>query len=92
MSPSPWRSISLPVRRNRTKFGLPKGPFGEVYVKRREATLISHPEWTPKHAQMDALRIMTKALVLGLWAEWRRPKTAVEAKVDVAAAEHRIAA
>ena len=55
-----------------SEFGAPAGPYGAVYVARREKTLVDHPDWTKAHARADALRIMTKALVSDLWSEWRR--------------------
>jgi hypothetical protein len=60
--------------------------YGAVYLARRERTLQTHPEWyrdkngNPKlnedgtsrsaHAHMDALRVMTKALLRDLWIAW----------------------
>lgn len=55
-----------------TAFGKPKGPYGEVYVRRREHTLITHPDWTKGHSRDDALRVMTKAVVRDLWKAWAR--------------------
>ena len=52
-----------------TIFGKPLGPYGAVYVKRREAT--ANRGWTLMHAHRDALRIMVKTLVRDLWIEWR---------------------
>jgi hypothetical protein len=49
----------------------PAGPYRMVYDRRSEATKLTHPEWTPKHRQNDAMRVMTKALVSTLWVEWR---------------------
>lgn len=70
-----------------TEFGLPKGPYGEVYVRRREHTKMTHPDWTPAHAHADALRIMTKSLIADLWSAWRRPGAGLIAAHHVAAAE-----
>ena len=52
--------------------GRADGKYGEVYEKRRAHTAITHPEWTPKHSQMDGLRIMMKEVVKDLWLEWNR--------------------
>jgi hypothetical protein len=53
-----------------TAFGRPKGPYGEVYVRRREHTAVAHPDWTKAHARNDALRLMTKSLVGDLLTVW----------------------
>lgn len=53
-----------------TTYGRPLGPYGAAYVARREATALSHPEWTKAHARGDALRIMTQQLMLDLWCQW----------------------
>lgn len=55
-----------------TTFGRGKGVYGEAYVKRREHTAITHPDWTKMHARNDALRIMMKKFLRDLWREWRR--------------------
>jgi hypothetical protein len=52
--------------------GKADGKYGEVYAKRREHTAVTHPEWTPKHSQMDGLRIMMKEVIKDLWVEWNR--------------------
>jgi hypothetical protein len=54
-----------------TTFGKPKGPYGEVYVRRREHTAVTNSDWTKAHARNDALRIMTKSLVADLLQAWR---------------------
>jgi hypothetical protein len=69
------------------EFGLAKGPYGEVYIKRREATKLSHPDWTKLHADNDARRIMTKALVKDLWQAWGRPSGFLNARGKVAGPE-----
>ena len=56
-------------------FGRPLGPYGEVYVRRREHTLVTHPDWTKGHSRDDALRVMTKAVVRDLWKAWTRRET-----------------
>jgi hypothetical protein len=55
-----------------TKHGRPKGDYGAIYVRRRERTDQTHPDWTPMHARMDAIRVTTKAFLKDLWCEWRR--------------------
>lgn len=55
-----------------TEYGKPVGPYGQVYVARRERTAVTHPDWTKKHAANDARRVMTKAALRDLWIEWRR--------------------
>ena len=52
--------------------GKADGKYGAVYEKRREHTAVTHPEWTPKHSQMDGLRIMMKEVIKDLWVEWNR--------------------
>jgi hypothetical protein len=69
-----------------TEYGGPKGPYGDVYIARRQATAIAHPDWKPAHARMDALRIMTKALVSDLWSEWRRSKCSMNPALELGAA------
>lgn len=49
-----------------------KGPYREVYDRRRAATAEAHPDWTKAHSHMDALRVMTKHLIRDLRAAWRR--------------------
>jgi hypothetical protein len=66
----------ISAEKSGTEFGSPKGPYGTVYVQRREKTKIDHPDWTPAHARADALRIMTKALIEDLWSTWRTRPTA----------------
>lgn len=55
-----------------TDYGRPTGPYGEAYVHRREHTKVTHPDWSPGHAHMDALRYVAKRLLRDLWTEWRR--------------------
>ena len=63
--------------------GGPKGPYGEVYARRRlrtdpriEATAdlpAGDPaKWTKGRCHNDARRIMTKELLKDLWVEWRK--------------------
>lgn len=49
-----------------------RSPYRAVYLKRREHTAISHPEWTAGHSHNDALRITSKAILKDLWREARR--------------------
>lgn len=59
-----WRGA-----RDETPAG-PIGPYGEVYG-RRKAHTVSRDDWTPKHRDNDARRIMAKALIEDLWRVWR---------------------
>lgn len=47
------------------------GPYRAVYDRRRESTTDNHPDWSKAHSHMDAMRVMTKALVRDLWVAWR---------------------
>ena len=58
------------MEKSGTPYGRPLGPYGAVYVARREATAIAHPDWTKAHARADALRVMTQQLMLDLWLQW----------------------
>jgi hypothetical protein len=49
-----------------------KGPYHAIYLKRRERTDETHPDWSKGHSHGDAKRIMIKRLVQDLWEEWRR--------------------
>ena len=55
-----------------TEYGRAKGPYGEVYIRRRERTAITHPDWTKAHSRNDALLVMSHKLVSDLWKVWRR--------------------
>jgi hypothetical protein len=73
-----------------TAFGRPVGPYGEVYVRRRERTAETHPDWSKAHARDDALRVMTKAVVRDLWKHWTReqsPNTDAARPLHVARAD-----
>lgn len=59
-----------------TEHGKSAGPYGEVYIARRKATAISHPDWTDMHRVKDARRIMTKAALRDLWCAWRQARSA----------------
>lgn len=61
----------------------PIGPYGEVYARRRAHTApridatahlpATDPgKWTKGRCHNDGRRVMTKALLRDLWAEWRR--------------------
>jgi hypothetical protein len=54
------------------EFGRPLGPYGELYVKRREHTKLTHPDWTKMHARNDARRVVVKELLKDLWVNWHR--------------------
>lgn len=45
-------------------------PYRLIYDNRRSHTAATHPDWTKAHSYNDALRIMTKALILHLWCAW----------------------
>lgn len=67
-----------------TAYGRPKGEYGAAYVRRREHTAVTHPDWTAQHAHFDALRYMMKRLLRDLWKAWRQasqgmPEMAIEA-------------
>jgi hypothetical protein len=47
-------------------------PYREVYLKRREHTLLTHEDWTPGHSHNDALRITSKEILKRMWREARR--------------------
>lgn len=46
----------------------PLGVYGEVYAARKAHTVTR--EWTPKHRDNDARRVMTKRLIEDLWRVW----------------------
>jgi hypothetical protein len=48
------------------------GPYGAIYVKRRAACVLSHPDWTDGHRRSDALRIAMKEFLKHLFLEWHR--------------------
>lgn len=54
--------------------GKPKGPYGEVYARRRAHTAITHPDWTKGHSHNDARRVMTKSVIADLWSAWRETR------------------
>lgn len=47
------------------------GRYGEIYLRRRRHTAVTHPEWTKMHSLMDAQRVVSKALVRDMWRAWR---------------------
>jgi hypothetical protein len=53
-------------------FGRGKTKYGVVYVNRRIRTAETHPEWTDGHAQKDAWRVMSKAVIKDLWVQWNK--------------------
>ena len=65
-----------------TRYGQPKGPYGEYYLHRREHTAQTHPDWTDMHARLDALRYTIKKLIRDLWSEWRKANALVEPTTD----------
>ena len=54
------------------EYGRAKGPYGDVYIRRRERTAVTHPDWTKAHSRNDALRVMSRKLIADLWQVWRR--------------------
>lgn len=48
------------------------GPYGEVYLKRKESTGSRDPVWSLKHREDDARRVMFKQLIEDLWRIWRK--------------------
>lgn len=66
-----------------------KGPYREAYDKRKQAAAAAHPDWTPMHLHMDAMRVMTKHLIRDFWVAWRRVSEEVpsEAVARLPAAE-----
>ena len=46
--------------------------YGKVYLARRARTAETHPDWTPGHSHNDALRIVSKEVLKGLWIESKR--------------------
>ncbi|MDR3488734.1 MAG: hypothetical protein P4M05_28005 [Bradyrhizobium sp.] len=61
--------VGDPVFRHQTMIG---GPYRIVYEKRRARTSETHPDWSKLRSNLDALRIMTKALIEDLWKAWRK--------------------
>lgn len=55
-----------------TDFSVAKGPYGHVYVARRNRCIAAHPDWSRGHLHGDAMRVMTKAVLKDLWREWYR--------------------
>jgi hypothetical protein len=68
--------------------GYPTGPYGEVYVRRKQHTTpriaatkhlpdkvgeyLNQEKWSPMRCHRDAARVMFKELLKDLWVEWRR--------------------
>lgn len=50
----------------------PGSPWRDVYLDRRARTKATHPDWTDGHSHNDALRIVSKELLKGLWRESKR--------------------
>lgn len=76
ISDSLWRAQWISGKKSDTEEGVPDGPYGEVYSRRRAHTLKTHADWTKMHRKMDALRVMMKKFLADLWAEWHRDATA----------------
>jgi hypothetical protein len=60
------------AKKSDTEFGRPIGPYGEIYVNRREYTKVERPNWSKQHAHMDAVRYTMKKFLKNLWKEWNR--------------------
>lgn len=43
------------------------GPYRKVYLRRREHTAITHPDWTKGHSHADARRVTAKAILRDMW-------------------------
>lgn len=61
-----------------TQFGEPTGPYGETYLRRRLRTAETHPDWTPMHGRLDALRVTVKELLRDLWCAWHEREATPE--------------
>jgi hypothetical protein len=72
ISESLWRAQWIGAKKAGTDEGIPDGPYGEIYAKRRAHTLVTHPDWTKMHSHKDALRVMMKRFLLDLWFQWQR--------------------
>lgn len=59
--------VSEPMFRAQT---VAAGPYRAAYDRRRLLTAETHPDWTKAHSHMDALRIMTKAMLRDLRHAW----------------------
>ena len=46
-----------------------KGPYGDHYLRRRQAMNARYPDWTDQHRHRDAQRYMMKMLTRDLWKE-----------------------
>jgi len=64
-----------------TRHGRPKGPYGEVYVQRREHTAQTHADWSDGHARMDAVRFVMKRFLKHLWQAWRNEPVSDEYRI-----------
>ena len=62
--------------------GKPNGHYGQVYFDRRARTAKTHPDWTNKHSQMDALRVTMQSLLTDLWCQWHDKKRIVQSVID----------
>lgn len=47
-------------------------PYRVVVDERRTRTATTNPDWTPKHSQLDGMRVASKALLRDLWREAKR--------------------
>ncbi len=72
LADSMFRHQITSAAKSETTYGAAKGPYGAVYIARRERTTETHPEWNKAHAHADALRVMMKALLRDLWVTWHK--------------------
>lgn len=80
---------------NDTGERVPKGPYGEAYLNRKQYELERDPEMKPIVAHRRAQRYMEKRLLKHLWQAWRRaekPEPHWATSSVPAANEHRDAA
>ena len=67
------------------------GTYGEIYVRRRAACMIAHPEWSDGHRRNDALRITMKEFTKDLFLRWHGIEP-YDAALDTSPAESETAA
>lgn len=60
-----------------------KGPYREIYDRRRARAAKTHPDWTKAHSHADGLRVMTKHLVRDLRVAWRRAVLTLPERAEV---------
>lgn len=78
-----WACVGDPLFRQNSVI---TGPYRQAYDRRRARTAETHPDWTGKHSNADAKRVMTKELLRDLWAAWQgdgASKWAPKAKIPM---------